>query len=96
MAVLSQSVSIASLSKRSCIANTLLPAELITEYASITSAPHMIPVIDQGWETHMDGMTINGQFMDGHSGLISYATQFRGGLPPGKTIAVVDSGSSFS
>ncbi|EIW64104.1 acid protease [Trametes versicolor FP-101664 SS1] len=74
---------------------TFTVSELITEYASITSAPHMIPVIDQGWETHMDGMTINGQFMDGHSGLISYATQFRGGLPPGKTIAVVDSGSSF-
>ncbi|OJT08990.1 Aspartic protease [Trametes pubescens] len=74
---------------------TFTISELVTEYASITSAPHMVPVSDFGWATHLDGMSINGQFMDGHSGLTDFGPKFRGGLPSGKTIAVVDSGSSF-
>lgn len=74
----------------------LLLAELITEYASITSAPRLNTVVDAAWLTLLDGMTINGQFIDGHSALEAAAPLLRGGLPQGKTIAGVDTGSSFS
>ncbi|KAL1951301.1 hypothetical protein VTO73DRAFT_450 [Trametes versicolor] len=74
---------------------TMTVSELITEYASITSAPRLNTVVDAAWLTLLDGMTINGQFIDGHSALEAAAPLLRGGLPQGKTIAGVDTGSSF-
>ncbi|KAI0828865.1 aspartic peptidase domain-containing protein [Trametes gibbosa] len=68
-------------------------SELVTEYAAVTTAPRLEVLNRYGWSTWLDGMSVNGQFVDGHS--VQDPAYFGGAIPEGKTVAVIDSGSSF-
>ncbi|OSD03309.1 acid protease [Trametes coccinea BRFM310] len=72
-------------------------SELVTEYAAVTSAPKLAVMGPFGWTVLMDGMDVNGEHVVADTELNSSLAEEVFGLavPKGKTVATIDSGTSF-
>ncbi|KAL7285489.1 hypothetical protein ACG7TL_000586 [Trametes sanguinea] len=71
--------------------------ELVTEYAAVTAAPKLEVMGPFGWTVLMDGMDVNGQHVVADTELNSSLAEevFGMAVPKGKTVATIDSGTSF-
>ncbi|KAI0926033.1 hypothetical protein AcW1_008309 [Taiwanofungus camphoratus] len=68
-------------------------AELVANLTEITSTPKLPVISELSWETYMDGVYVNGEFLTGHSLGANYVTAAPG---PNQTTIIFDTGTSLA